>query len=164
MLGLREISVLTGIVCKEVFVLVLKYVWILVMSLLSKIQIQCMAKVQFRQAWKGTHLGRRAREEEHIQRLIGALPFTHAFGKAFISSVTHPCQDMRAENNIHNVTKCYTVIVSNISKLQVMFPFGAKSNRTPYTEHISIYLFYLRKCGHWYCNLQMYSVHIYWIL
>lgn len=164
MLGLRTISVLTSIVCKKVLVLALKYVWTLIMSLLSKIQIQCMAEVQFRQAWKSTHLGRRAGEEEHIQRLTGALPFTHACTKAFKSSVNHPCQQMRAENNIHHVTKGYTVTVSNSSKLQVMSSFRAKSNLIPYTEHISIYLFFLRKCGHWYRNLQMYSVHIYRIL
>lgn len=145
MLGLRKNSVLTNIVCKKVFVLVLKYVWILITSLLSKIQIQCMAEVQFRQAWKGTHLGRRAGEEERIQRLTGALPFTHACTKVFISSVNHPCQEMRAEKNIYHVTKGYTVIVSNISKLQVMFSFRVKSNYIPYTEHISIFLFFSQK-------------------
>lgn len=143
MLGLRKISVLTSIVCKKVFVLVLKHVWILIMSLLSKIQIQCMTEMQFRQAWKGTHLGRRAGEDKCIQRLTGALPFTHACTKTFISSVNHPCQNMRAENNIYHVTKGYTVIVSNISKLQVMFPFGA--NHIPYPEHISIYLVFSQK-------------------
>lgn len=164
MLGLRKISVLTSIVCKKVFVLVLKYVWILITSLLPKIQIQSMDEVQFRQAWKSTHLGRRAGEEERIQRLTGALPFTHACTKAFISSVNLLCQEMRAENNIHHVTKGYTVTVSNISKLQVIFSFRAKFSHVPYTEHVSIYLVFLRKCGHWYHNLQTYSVHIYWIL
>lgn len=161
MLGPRKITVLTSIVCKKVFVLILKYAWILITSLLSKIQTQCMAEVQFRQAWKGTHLDRRGGEEEHIQRLTGALPFTHACTKAFISSVNHPCQEMRAENNIHHVTKGYTSIVSNISKLQVMFSFRAKSFKKLHSLQRTYFYFSGFFCGHCYRNLRMYSVHIY---
>lgn len=80
-------------------------------------------------------MGRRAGGEESTQRLTGALPFTHACTKELISSENHPCQQMRAENNIRHVTTGYTVIVSNINKLQVMFSFRAKSNLIPYTEH-----------------------------